>query len=307
MSTPLSLTSLTVPSAFADALISPIPAALTSVTTFAALVADVRSTAIPLILKSVAKEAPAEKSKVISISLLASAVTPCSAVLALIASATWLAAPVTDPPIKTSLTLSSFAVNAVPLTVSVSKTPALLNSLNPIAWTSDNRPAPPVYPFLTDPASIVTWLPSKLLSSIKPVKVCDEDVKPTVWPPFIIISSPVVLDNVIELSAFKEAVIPETDSLILETKFEYELAKATVSPLIVNVELILNVPIAFDVNVLKAFALAPCVPVLRFIASAIVLAVFTVAVLKSVLNAVENASKPLILMSDAAIEAPLAL
>jgi hypothetical protein len=89
------------------------------------------------------------------------------------------------------------------------------------------------------------------------VKVCAEDVKPTVAPPLITISAPVVLLSVIELSALRAALTPETASFIFDTRSEYELARETDSPFIVKAASMLKVPIASEVNVLNAFAFAP--------------------------------------------------
>ena len=73
--------------------------------------------------------------------------------------------------------------------------------------------------------------------------------------------------------------------------------------LIVKVCDIVKEPIADEVNVLKALASAPWTPVLRFIASSYDFAVFTVVAWRSELKAVENALKPLIFTSAAAIGA----
>ena len=100
------------------------------------------------------------------------------------------------------------------------------------------------------------------------------------------------------LSGFNVALIPETDWLILAAKVSYEVANATVSPLMVKVALILKVPLASDVKELKASALAPCKPVFAFIASATSFASFTEAV-KSVVKSEAKAFCPLILMSAA--------
>ena len=77
-----------------------------------------------------------------------------------------------------------------------------------------------------------------------------------------------MLDNVIELSAFNDAFIPETASLILAVKSAYDVAMATVSPLIVKVADCEKVPLTRDESELNASASAPCMPVLAFIASA---------------------------------------
>ena len=96
------------------------------------------------------------------------------------------------------------------------------------------------------PASILTAEPSKFLRLTKPVYV--PAVKPTseAAEPAITIASPVLFDNVIVLSAFNAAFIPDTASLMLAVNFEYDVARATVSPLIVKVADCEKVPLAVD-------------------------------------------------------------
>ena len=122
--------------------------------------------------------------------------------------------------------------------------------------------------------------------------------------PSITIASPVVFDNVIVLLPFNDALIPETDWLMLVTKPSYEVANSTVSVLIVKVALILKVPFWTDWTLLKASALAPWTPEFTLIASANVLASFVVEPVKSEEKSAANAFWPLIFISAAAIILP---